>query len=100
MKISHLKRYGNDGTVYRNTISMTQEEFEILSDIIRTEIAACYPSFKERSEGYAEIYLKNLTINNGICFLNITQARYLKKWIDKKTQKPIDMRFNTCIIIK
>lgn len=82
MKVNYNKVYGNDGIIYNQVITITEEQFNILNDSIDAEIATGYPNIKNYAFGdnfRAEHYLHNLRwwYPKRLCFLNITQLRYI-----------------------
>ena len=99
-KVSYMSRLDNDtGTLYRQTISMSIDTFEILADKIIAEIAMRYPREKEYSctAGYAQAYLKPLNLHKmKIAYLTLTQARFINLSLKMKLKSDR----NTCIIIK
>lgn len=105
MKISHNKKrfHPTDGTVYRQTLTVTPEEYEAIDNHILAEIATGLPRFKEYIEtGTDSIYMKALHPCNNVVYLNLTQARYIKLicsafLIGKLTFK---LDRNTLILIK
>lgn len=105
MKISHnkTKYHPTEGTVYRQTLSVTPEEYEAIDNHIRAEIAQGFPRFKKYIETSTDtLYMKPLLIDNKIVYLNLTQARYVKlicsAFLTGKLTFKLDR--NTLILIK
>lgn len=87
MKTSYRKHLAQDGTVYRQRITMSHDEFKHLSNAVEAEIAQNLPRKKEyvSTSGY-EIFMRPLQLsilkswgfdsNVKVCYLNNTQARF------------------------
>ena len=95
MKVSYHKHWGNDGTVYNQSIRLTKEQFNHLGLAVQSEISLKLPRKNEYvfTNGY-EVYLQPLKIVNGrICFLNHTQTRFINLFLK------LDLKDrNTCLI--
>ncbi len=94
--ISFKKRWADDGTVYNQAIKIDIHTFNKLNDAIRSELAMKQPRKKEYvyTSGY-EFYLKPMTIENNISFLNHTQTRFINLFLKLKLKDR-----NTCLLIR
>lgn len=93
MKISYTHTWNTEGTYYRNRISMSREDFDKLNDIITTENIInkdLYPCYSP---------LRKLSLNNNVCYTDLTQANFIKKWVKGKRELNTYGR-NTYIIVK
>lgn len=98
MKISYgenIKLYGPEGTYYTQRILLTEREFNSINLSIESEIAMSYPQSKlySESEMHAQLYLKKLIKDykqSNLCFLTLTQIRYITKFVETKGRLKTD----------
>lgn len=100
MKLSYQKRWGLDGTVYTQAISMTREQYKHLLGAFDAEVAQGLPRKREyiQTSGYecfmTSPKLTHTTERVNMVFLNHTQTRFTNLF----TKLPLKDR-NTCIIL-
>ena len=79
MKISYnVKEIGEDGTVYRQRIRVTEREFDKLRDIVSTEIAMGYPKVGDDLE--SRRFFTPLVLGGNISYLKLTHIKYFKRF--------------------
>ena len=87
MKISYKTHWSPDGTVYRQRVSLSREQFENLRDSVYAEIAQNLPRKEQyiSTSGY-EIFMRPLELENDLntCYLNNTQARFCNLFLGGK----------------
>ena len=82
-KISFQRKWHPiEGTVYKQSVRIDKRTYEKLKDAVDAEIAHGLPRKKEyvSTSGY-EIFLKPLKNENGICYLNLTQTRFINLYL-------------------
>ena len=100
MKVSYLPTYLKDGTVARQTIRVSEKEYEGLVNAFNAEIAMGLPR-KDKyisTSGY-EIFMKRLVRHKDMVVLNNTQLKFIKLFEPYKSCKRILDR-NTILVIK
>jgi len=87
MKLSYRKHWSPDGTVYKQRVSLSQQEFEHLRDAVYAEIAQNLPrkDLYINTSGY-ELFMRPLELENNlkVCYLNNTQARFCNIFLGGK----------------
>ena len=99
MKISYQKRWSENGTVYTQSIRMTETEFSNLQGAVYSEISLKYPRKAEYVQTPThEMYLKPLhqsySNKRFICYLNHTQTKFINLFCKLKLKDR-----NTLILI-
>ena len=81
-KVSYRKTFDPRGTVYKQRITVTPEQFEKLSDALEAEFATGLPRKDKyvQTSGY-ETFLKPLIKHRKVCFLNNTQTRFINMFL-------------------
>lgn len=72
MKINYLKRYGTDGTIYNQTITIDKNIMGKFNEYI-TRIKAI-----RKSQRYSTIYIE--TLQEGINYISLTTLDYFMKF--------------------
>jgi hypothetical protein len=103
MKVSYHKRFHpTEGTVYDQAVSMKRSELIHLNMAIVAEIAGDYPKYKKyttEGEHHAKMFLKQAKIIDGICYLNLTQMRFMKTLMLEDGREKMKNR-NTCVLVR
>lgn len=87
MRISYQKRYGNNGTVFRQMVKITRRELNLINFAIALEIENNYKNYKDYSWDYnsATLYLELLT--EEVNYTNLTTNRFIAKLLNNKRLK-------------
>ena len=74
-----------EGTIYNQRIRIPRLIYTRLKNAVEIEINNKYPNKQEyvNTPGY-ETYLKPLEDNNGVCFLNHTQRKFINRFLGLK----------------
>ena len=106
MKVSYGRNFhGNSGTHYSQRLLMSYDEFIRLRQEVEVERNNNFPNKDKYSGGlalnYIKLYLEPLELkaidDSWICFLNLTQTRYIKKHPFIKGTERIKLDRNTYI---
>lgn len=96
--VSYQQLNSNDGTSYTQRLRITKDTFNKLKYLIDNEIRL---GFKNKETyvytSLGELYLIPLKLVNNVCFLNLTQTRFINHYL--KCDK-IKVGRNVCLIIK
>ena len=87
MKISYRTHWGPDGTVYKQRVSLSSQEFGHLRDAVYAEIAQNLPRKEQYiSTNSYELFMRPLELENSlnVCYLNNTQARFCNLFLGGK----------------
>ena len=84
ISVSYQKEFGNDGTVYTQTIKISKNFLLFLADKINKEIKSGYKNycdyaFKDMLK--AECYLQKLDTSKNKHFLTLTQLRFVYPYL-------------------
>lgn len=87
MKLSYKTHWSPDGTVYKQRVRLSREQYQHLRDAVYAEIAQGLPHKYEyvSTSGY-EMFMEALTLQNNlkVCYLNNTQARFCNRFLGNK----------------
>lgn len=81
--ISYRKCWSKTGTVYDQTITITDDDFQTINNAIQEEIKNGYPGKHNYSStsGYAEAFLKPFPCDAKTLYTNHTQRNFFKKYL-------------------
>lgn len=87
LKIDYKKSYGNDGTVYSQTITTTKEIIKKYNEYVEKTKEAIHKNFVLSNENLKSLtYLKPLQYN--INYLHLTELNHFKRFYLKEIYQP------------
>ena len=111
MKVSYSKRFGPDGTVYRQQITMSAHDFIEIANTFMDEIRLGMPNKNNyvQTSGY-EMFMTvpeatNVSKGNWVSFLNLTQVHFMRLnpigcRLNNETLYKIKTDRNTMLVVK